>query len=403
MLPTNIVNAGVNASDLEKNQAGPVEATISELLLSVGDFLNDLMSKVVGQEITIDKLVFNQVDAVNANLFNKGSASNNTVASSVEGIVNTWYDVFLKISISICLVALIAVGIRVMLLSTAEKSSAAKEVAVKWIIGIVILFFFPFVMKYAFELNDALVNMIAEGLGTRTISGSSVGNKDDYSMIDVEFRSPVYVTRYTGILQFGGKEVNEIYYAKLSQYQERNDVMRIMRAYAGITLRFVYVALWYIMLIQLIVLLIKYYKRYFIIALLITIFPLVIAYYISELVQGKKSSVFSSWSKEFFINVFIQTIHAITYGIIAGVAVEKIANDIANGHSIGNWILMLVAITFLFRGEDIVRKIFGADKAGTISSSLETAATIRKGEKQVQTRADKLGRQFKGGKYVKKD
>jgi hypothetical protein len=301
------------------------------------------------------------------------------------------------------LIALIVVGIRMMLLSTAEKNAQAKEVAIKWIMGIVILFFFPFVMKYAFIINDALVNMIADGLGSRTIAGGSVGNRDDYSMIDIEFRSPVYVSKYTGVLQYGGKEVNDIYFAKLSQYQERNDVMRIMRAYAGITLRLVYVALWYIMLIQLMVLLIKYYKRYFIIALMITIFPIVIAYYVIELVQGKKSSVFSNWSKEFFLNIFMQTVHAITYGIIAGVAIQKIAEDMQSGASIGNWILMIVAVTFLFRGEDIVRKIFGADKAGTVGSALGTAATIKSGQKKVNSRVKKIGGQFKGGKYVKEE
>lgn len=401
MLPTNIVNAST-ADDLKKNQADPAEATISELLLSVGDYINNLMSIVVGEEITIDRLIFNQVDAVNVDLFNKGVESNNTISNVVIDVVNTCYETFLKIAISLCLAALIVVGIRMLLLSTAEKTSQAKEVGVKWIVGIIILFFFPFVMKYGIKINDTIVDMIAKGLGARTVAGGAVGGRDDYSLVEVEFRSPVYVSKYTGVLEFGGKEVNQIYFSKLTQYQQRNDVMRIMRAYAGITLRFVYVALWYIMLIQLVVLLIKYYKRYFIIALLITIFPIVIAYYIIELVQGKKSTVFSKWSTEFFINVFTQTIHAITYGIIAGVAVEKIANEIAGGHSMGNWVLMLVAITFLFRGEDIVRKIFGADKAGTMSSALATAGAIKSGEKRIQDRAGKLGRQFKGGKYVEK-
>ena len=52
-------------------QANPIEMTISELCLDVGDFVMEYLTFLVKEEVTVERIIFNQVDALNANFFDK--------------------------------------------------------------------------------------------------------------------------------------------------------------------------------------------------------------------------------------------------------------------------------------------------------------------------------------------
>lgn len=251
--------------------------------------------------------------------------------------------------------------------------------------GIAILYLFPYVMKYSFKLNDSIIDEASKTFNNNNsyseIIGSYIGAVSDIQYDHAfEERSPEYVTRADYIYSVGSVEATLKYFEQLEKYQSRGDIMRIMRAMAGITGKFIYVILWFIMLWQMVMLLYVYLKRYLMIAFLIMVFPIVVIEYIIGTVFSGKSKGFSGWCMEFFLNVFLQTIHAITYGIIGGVVMNHIHQGIQDSMIyegyIGNtnWVLLIIAVNFIFEAENIIKKIIKAN-----AESIRNTGEISKG------------------------
>lgn len=384
--------------DVEKEEdedIGIVQETLTEIGIEIGDYALKFLHTVLGEEVgnvTIDGIVFNRIDSLNPNFFDKSVGENveggtASIAGVVRDTINKWYAYFRGLAIAVYIMAVIMVAIRVFLEGTAISKVKAKDVITKWTLGVAMLFLFPYLMKMAFELNEAVVDEISKHAFKKENLGLNIGGENAYSDVEIEFRSPEYVSKYTGEY---GNDANEYYESKMDEYASSGDMMRFMRACAGATNRFVYVILWYIMMYQLIVLIVKYYKRYFVIAILITIFPIVLVYYVIELCCGRNSAVFGTWCREFFVNVFIQMVHAIIYSLIVSVVLEEFTNSAEASQNL-NWIFMLVAITFLFTGESILKKILGVGGASTMPDSADTAKTGKSKYKSARGNLSKIG------------
>ena len=266
---------------------------------------------------------------------------------------------------------------------TAHSKAKAQDLVIKWTIGIAILFLFPYVMKYSFKINDGVISAVRSTFTNNNpydeIIGSYIGGVSDLQYDEVfEERSPEYISRSDYVYSVGSEEATFKYFQSLEKYSSRGDLIRIMRALAGITGKFIYVILWIIMLGQLLVLLFVYLKRYLMIAFLIMIFPLVVIEYIINSILTGKSSGLSAWCMEFFLNVFLQTIHAISYGIIGGVVTAHVQNGIVNGNvSQMNWVILIIAVNFIFEAEGIIKKIIKAN-ANSIGSSSDAFQKVKK-------------------------
>ena len=377
--PFNVSAAADDELNVEENIW---QATVAELNLAIGDFIENLITKVVGQKITIQNLIFNEVDAVNANFFDP-TVKGTSVHKTIRKAVNTWYDVFLTLAVTFYAIALLAVGIKILLSDSVVSRANWKDVSIKWLSGLILLFTFNQVMKYAFEVNEIFLKTIRNSFTSKGhATGTNIGDKDEFNDVLYEFRSPEYRSKYSGILSYGGAELNQAYVKRLTDYSNTADMMRIMRAYAGVTKRIIFVIIWFILLFQLILLLVKYYKRYFVLALLITMFPLVMIQYLFDLIKGQNCSGLTAWMKEFFVNVFTQTIHAIIYAIIAAVCIDRVKEELQTGKGESmNWLIVIIAINFIFQGEKIVRKVLGVDGAQSATGISDTAKRGRKGRK----------------------
>ncbi len=247
-------------------------------------------------------------------------------------------------------------------------------------------------MKYAFDLNEAIISTIAQvymGSGVEAV-GNYVGRLSDLRYDQIERRSPAYVKKSTYILSLGSQEATNAYINRLETYQQKGDMMRIMRALAGVTFYLIYVILWYIMIWQLLVFIYIYFKRYLMIAFLIAIFPITLFEYIVGIIKTGKQSGISEWSREFFTNVFLQTIHAITYGIITGVCMSQIrASMLGEGGIKLNWFLMLCAINFVFTGERILKSIMNAGSAQSVVDADNVSKGARGGMGKIRNAVGK--------------
>lgn len=219
-------------------------------------------------------------------------------------------------------------------------------------------------MRYAFDLNEGIIktmkNLFGGSSGIIVEDTTYVGDNSDLRSKEYEIRSPEYTKRGSYVLTLGSEEATNAYAQNYQENKERGDMMRIMRALAGITGRFLYVILWYIMLVQLLIFIYIYYKRYLMIAFLIAIFPITLLEYVVGTVSTGKQTALTSWSKEFFTNVFLQSIHAVIYAIISSVIMTQITAVLNNSINNVNWFLMIVAINFVFVGEKMFRDIISA-------------------------------------------
>lgn len=146
------------------------------------------------------------------------------------------------------------------------------------------------------------------------------------------------------------------------------DLMGRTRTDAGNTGKIIYVAVWFVLIFEVIILLILYYKRLFMLMILIAIFPLVTVAYAYEKSKGSKSSIFKNWVQEYVSNVFIQTIHAILYVTLveSGYSIYK-ADDQA-------WLIYILAVVALITSEPIFKAILGV-KGSTLSDLKKTSAS----------------------------
>ena len=270
-----------------------LEYTLSGFALDLGDMILDYITFFFNDEITIDRLVFNQITSLDANFFKYNDTSFVPRMTKILcTTINNWYFVFRGIAIIAYLIVLTVIGMRIML-APPESKASAKELLSKWTVGVAILLLFPYVMKYAFNINDSILKEIRKTFTNNNpyeeIIGSYIGGASSVQYDKVfELRSPEYVSRTDYFYTIGSEEATMAYFKQLQTYKQRGDLMRIMRSFAGITGKFIYVILWFIMLFQMLVLLYMYIKRYLMLAFLIMIFPLAVAEYLLGTVRPRQ-------------------------------------------------------------------------------------------------------------------
>ena len=356
------------------------EKALVSLFLTIGDFFVKILSDIIGEDVTVASLVYNRVAVVNPNFWGPTSDSN-ILGAKVKDIINGWYMFFRGVALTFYVIALLAIGVHVIYNSTGAGVQKAKELFYEWCKGLLILFCMPILMKYILMLNESLVALLAEDSGTNIKYGSSFNDGSNWSAEAIEFRSPLYVSKYTGSVSYGSAEANLSYIKKVGEYEKNFDIMRIMRAYAGVTYKLGYVFIWYVTIGQLVVFVVLYFKRFFMITFLIGVFPIICTFHAISLWQGGKGRQVSTWLSEFLSNVFIQFIHAIIYTIITGVCLDIIRETVVGGtsSSVANWLIMIVAINFIPEGEKILKKIFSALSSGNTAGGVgESSQGIKK-------------------------
>lgn len=399
-----------------------LERMLSLMINALAGFIHSLVSNVLisdinrasGKRLTIDQLVFNEYPETQLTYFYEpdddslsddrsviiwgregrneqggwkrspivigrdainGRASNGE--SGLYSTVNAWYKLFRAIAVVGYMIMLVYMGIRIILSSTGRDLSRFKSLFMYWVIGIIILFFYPYVMKYTIILNDTFVAIVKES------TKNSIPEIEYAKIESVE----ISTLGNTGDTDYGIK----------SPFEGGADYMSVLADQATHYKRFSLSIAYLIMTWQLITLVVHYYKRVFMTGFLITIFPLVALSYAIDKIADGKSQAFNKWNKEFILNVFIQTFHAIVYAFVCSTVYSSGANNIDNY----DFILIIVGVTFLFTGEEIIKKIFSQESAaGTVRSLADTAAVTFAKITVAKTAISAVGKPFIGKNSV---
>ena len=346
-----------------------VEEITVELLLPLGDGVLYVVTASVGEVVTIDRLVFNGVGKVNIDYWNGITPGSKDIKAVMSGVVVPWYKVFYKLAIIVYIITLIVVGIQVLLNSTAEKKAKYKDVLVSWVVGVMMLTMFPFVLKYVVQLNNVAVTAMYSYLfnGATMDENGYVPQLIDGSMTINEAMKTFGTEFFVDAML----EEDIIQDEKMT-IESISDSMLQTRIQAQYQKKIALVGVYFILLGQMIVLLFMYYKRAFMLAFLITIFPLVAMTYVIDKVGDKKAQSFGIWFKEYIVNVVVQIFHAVVYVIIVGTGIQSYVKSQG-----ATWLFMIISVLFLFQGEKILRNIFGIkSSANTMADLAATGAAM---------------------------
>ena len=350
-----------------------LEKMFTLFVLAMGNIFKNLISRIIDKNLSIDALVFDRYPKTALTFFNndneyyKLESEGKTVSyvnplfengGAADGL-NKVFGIFQKISATIYVIILVYMGIRVLLIATADKKAKFKALLFDWVKGMAILFLFPYAIRYAILLNHAIVTYIdANKTGAIAESSPTIKESSNMSLADVENEGDTSGTDY----------------------------MQTMYNDAKATGKLAPAICWFIMLVQMVQFWIVYIKRLIKVTFLIAIFPLVTISYAIDKIGDGKSQAFDNWWKEFLLEVFIQSFHAINYVVVLGLVFELAST---------NWFLAIIGTTYVIKGADIIRSLFAQMKGGGAGGPMDLAKSMIKA-RAIASGVRKVGGMAKG-------
>lgn len=300
-----------------------------------------------GDRVTVESIFFNEIPILDANFFDTEHAGGHDLkvetseqavngqeqAQSVNVVVmlrenlRTMYRVIRNLSIALLLFALLFMGIKIAISSSAEKKAKYKSLLLSWFIAMLVVVFIHLFMYAIFQINETFVDMCRDW-------GKNAANQE-----------------VSGLLSH-------------SQYQEElslYDAIRI-KAYVfnwkeGVPATIIYVYMVYLMIRFLLI----YFKRYLTIYILALAGSFMGVKYAFDKMLGRKTTSLGKWMKDFAFNVLLQTVHAFIYVLFMAVALA------VSQESLGGALIALVILNFMLKADSIIIQIFGLNSAGSLA------------------------------------
>lgn len=353
-----------------------IKRLVSELIcaitIPVGDSFLHMISSALGENVTIDRVVFDDISKTNVDFFDLSTgeaATNQPIKNILANTVNKWYGTFRDLVLVFYMALLVYMGIKILLTSTANKKAIYKRIMTAWVMGVVMLIFFPYVMKYSIKLNHAFCKTLQGLDGNATTEPSTTAAMTSFRNARSLYGNDGFIMLMLGKNEISENSKKDFANTAVSSGAFNGETMMYIRFVADHTTNVPLAVVYLILIGETFALLVMYYKRVFMIAFLITIFPIVAACYPLSKTGDIRMNTFSVWFKEFFVNVFVQSFHAATYVVVVSVGISSYITNVANG----NWLFMIICILFLFEGEKIIRGIF--DAKSSINSIGDIAAS----------------------------
>ncbi len=276
-----------------------IESLINGVILDLEQITEDI-------HYTIEDLVYNRIPLLDPNILS-GTAGGVEIQSGstlekIRNLIAGWYVSFRNISVVIIFVMLIYTGLRMALSMSAEGKADFKQQLFTWLKCMAMVFVLHYVIFLVLNLNNTIVGLF----------------------------DPSNSTAHENILY------NTI---KTRAYDLRLSV--------GFTGTVMYI----ILFIYWIKFLIIYVKRLLKIVLLVVTAPFVIARYALDNANGKGKKAYKDWLHDLVTNVFIQSVHALEYTVLIGIAVDLGTNSIIG------FIIALVFLSQILKFDEIILSI----------------------------------------------
>lgn len=234
---------------------------------------------------------------------------NDSIVGILRNIIAGWYISFRNLALIALVIIVMYLGIRIALSTIPEKTGQYKTALWSWVVSIILLFIIHYFMIAVFSINETILNLL---------ENTNAGDTSIYETIE---------TRAFDIRMNIGIPATIMYL---------------------ILIIYFYKFLWI------------YMKRYFTVMILIIIAPFICAKYAFDGAKGKKGTSLTSWMYDFSMNVFLQSVHALLYTALMGVAINIAVS------SLWGFIIALVFINFILKADKIFLDIFNFGKGANV-------------------------------------
>lgn len=289
----------------------------------------------LSNSISLEKIVYNQVPILDVDVFNGNVAGGKTVDSGsltmiIRNLVATLYMAIRQIAIIGMLVVLIYLGIKLVTSSIGEQKAEYRKKLANWGIAFFIVFGMHYFLIGVMKINETIVDLL------RNI-GASIASQ-----------------------MTGG------------QYVDLAMAMRDLTYNADIAQSIVAMIMYMVMVYFLIKFIIIYFKRLFVVTILIILGPFLAIKNAVDRVRFNKSSSMLTWAKEYIFSVGTQTIHALIYTIFISITYKMVA--LSDTAKIAVCILAFMFLRFMTMAEKMLRKMLrlAGGQVESIIGDLET-------------------------------
>lgn len=286
-------------------------------------------------KLTPAEIFAGNVSALDANFFKTEGDHNQELGGSEKSIVEqlrdtvaTWYVALRNIAIVGLLSALLYIGIRIVISSSAGDKAKYKQFFVDWVVALCLIFFLHYIMAFTMTMSETVTDVLA---GDRTNQGR---------IKEVNIR----LTETDGTTTF--KDVG----TEVCFSSNFTGVARMKADYQGGTLKIGYSILYIALTVYTVYFAFVYLKRLLMLAFFTMIAPLVALTYPLDKIRDGKAQAFNYWFKEYMFYALLQPMHMLLYTVFVSSALSVAAN---------NLLYAIVALAFIVPAEKIVKQMFG--------------------------------------------
>lgn len=299
-----------------------VKIAIVGTVENIDNLINGAILKIeqIEEDIhyTIEDLVYNRVPLLDPNILSGTSGGvelqEGSILYNIRLVISSWYVGFRNVSILIIFVMLIYTGLRMAITNSSKSKADFKNQLFTWIKCMALVFTLHYVIFFVLNINNTLVNLFDPS--NNTANGNILYNTIKTRAYD--FRLSV---GFTGTIMY---IILFIYWIKF---------------------------------------LIIYIKRLLKIILLVITAPFVIARYALDNATAKGKKAYKDWLHEFVSNVLIQSLHALEYSVLIGIAID------IGSKSIAGFIIALIFLSQMLKFDEVILSILkfdGEDMGGRI-------------------------------------
>lgn len=236
--------------------------------------------------------------------------------------VAEWYYILRLIVIAFMLIILIFIGIKMAISTVASEKAVYKRMLVDWVVGMAIIFMMHYFMIITININEIVVNSLSELSTSRTIEKEYQYGKIENIKSASEIETTLYESARTRAysLSFTDGFTGLVIYGVLVYYA------------------------WKFALI--------YFRRLLNIMVLTVMAPVVGGSYAINKAMSGKAVIFTTWFKEYVINVIIQMFHAIIYVTFVSVALNL------SLISLVGTVMALILLSFMSKSDKLLRELF---------------------------------------------
>lgn len=287
-------------------------------------------------KLTPAEIFAGNVSALDANFFKTENdhkqelgGSSKSIVEKLRGTVSTWYVALRNIAIVGLLSALLYIGIRIVISSSAGDKAKYKQFFVDWVVALCLIFFMHYIMAFTMTMSETVTDVLA---GNTTSQG-----RIQQVIIELTDKS-------------GNNTFTETNGVAIKFKSNLTGLARIKADYDSTSLKIGYTIVYIALTVYTIYFAFIYLKRLLMLAFFTIIAPMVALTYPLDKIKDGKAQAFNYWFKEYMFYALLQPLHMLLYTVFVSSALSIVAT---------NLLYAIVALAFIVPAEKIVKQMFG--------------------------------------------